>query len=249
MKIVFFDSGVGGLTVLKEAIKLLPNEKYIYYADSDNAPYGTKTKEEVLRLTIDAVNSLVWDEIKALVVACNTATSIAIDSLRQKFDFPIVGMEPAVKLAVDQNKTKKILVLATPLTLKEKKFSSLVKRLDSEEIVDILPLQKLVEFAERYIFNDERVHNYLEDNFSDIDLDNYSSIVLGCTHFSFFKKQISAITNDRFEIIDGNLGTVNRLVALLGENIRKQNEFSFEAYISGKTVSDTGIFQRYLDYI
>ena len=154
MYIGFFDSGIGGLSVLKEALKILPNENYIYYGDTENAPYGTKTKEEVKDLTFRAVEFLDKHKIKALVVACNTATSAAVRELREKYSFPIIGMEPAIKPAVENNqkKGKRVLTLATPLTLKEEKFQSLISKFDVEHIVDMLPAPKLVEFAEKFIF-------------------------------------------------------------------------------------------------
>lgn len=245
MKIAFFDSGIGGLNVLREAVLLMPDEKYIYYADSRNAPYGIRPKEEVMSLTFEAVERIADQGIKALVVACNTATSIAIDTLREHFDFPIIGMEPAVKTAVEKHKDKKVLVLATPLTLRENKFHSLLRRLDSEDKVDILPLMGLVEFAESFIFSDDRITAYLEESFSGVDLDLYSSIVLGCTHFSFFKEQIYEITKNRLEIYDGNTGTAKRLANILGAEGKAAGGFLLDLYVSGDKITD-GI---YLDII
>ena len=121
MKIAFFDSGVGGLSVLQTAIQVLPPQQYIYFADSVNAPYGTKSKKEIKKLMFEAVDFLQTKNINALVVACNTATSAAIKDLRKQYDFPIIGMEPAVKPAIEKSKKKKIVLFATELTLKEKK--------------------------------------------------------------------------------------------------------------------------------
>ena len=120
-KIAFLDSGLGGLTVLREAIKILPGEDYIYYADNMNTPYGVKTKEEVKQHIFNAVKFIVTLDAKALVVACNTATSVAIEDLRQQYNFPIIGMEPAIKPAIEKHKNtgKRILILATELSLKE----------------------------------------------------------------------------------------------------------------------------------
>lgn len=245
MKIAFFDSGIGGLNVLREAVMLMPDEKYIYYADSRNAPYGTRPKEEVMSLTFEAVENIAGHGIKALVVACNTATSIAIDALRKRFDFPVIGMEPAVKTAVEKHRDKKVLVLATPLTLRESKFQTLLKKLDSEDKVDILPLMGLVEFAESFIFADERITRYLEESFCSIDLDMYSSIVLGCTHFSFFKEQIYEITKRRLEIYDGNMGTAKRLANILGNTGNGDEGFLLDFYVSGDKITD----RRYIDII
>jgi glutamate racemase len=130
MSIGVFDSGIGGLTVLKEAIKLMPHENYFYYADTKHVPYGTKPKDEVAGYIFDAVDFFARQGVEALVVACNTATSIAINDLRVKYSFPIIGMEPAVKPAVEKVDHRRVLVLATPITVKEKKLHDLVERLD-----------------------------------------------------------------------------------------------------------------------
>lgn len=150
MKIAVFDSGIGGMTVLHQIIKLLPNEDYIYYADTTHLPYGEKPKEILKKYIFQAVDFLINHDIKALVVACNTATSAAIEDLRMNYSFPIIGIEPAVKPAVLESETenKKVLVLATRLTLKEEKYHHLVDRIDKNDIVDGLPLPELITFSE-----------------------------------------------------------------------------------------------------
>jgi glutamate racemase len=152
-KIGFMDSGFGGITVLSEALRQLPRENFIYYADIEHVPYGTKEKEEVKKYVFEAVNFLIGKGIKALVVACNTATSIAVRELRSMYDFPIVGMEPAVKPAVENGNGKRVLVLATALTLREEKFHNLVQRVDQEHVVDYLPFPEMVELAENMVFD------------------------------------------------------------------------------------------------
>lgn len=249
MNIGFFDSGIGGLSVLREALALLPNENYIYYADSDHAPYGTKTKEEVRDLTFNAVKFLTGQNIKALVVACNTATSAAVRELRGVYPFPIVGMEPAVKPAVEKssNAGKRVLVLATPLTLKEEKFQNLVSRFDAGHIVDMLPAPKLVEFAERFIFQGPEVVAYLNEILPG-SIHLYGTVVLGCTHFPLFRQALTAILPAGTDIIDGNRGTVNHLHSILkienllsASNDRGQVVF----YKSGAQVNDPVLLDNY----
>jgi len=144
--IAFFDSGIGGVTVLHEALRLMPDEDYIYYADTLNAPYGIREKHEVKKLVYDAVDFIVRKDVKAVVIACNTATSAAVEDLRRLYSIPIIGMEPAVKPAVEKNgrEHKRVIVTATPLTLKEEKLLNLIDRIDNEHIVDLLPLPDLV---------------------------------------------------------------------------------------------------------
>lgn len=216
-KIAFFDSGVGGLTVLKETMKLLPFESYIYFADTDNVPYGIKPKEEVKKLVFDAVDFLVGQKVKMVVVACNTATSVAIKELRESFSLPIVGMEPAVKPALQNTVNKKVLVLATSLTLAEQKLKELIETYDKNHQVDKLPLDGLVRFAENFDFNSQEVVNYLKNEFSKVNIDDYGTIVLGCTHFLYFKKTIKTLVSKETILIDGNEGTAKNIQRILTE--------------------------------
>jgi glutamate racemase len=209
-----FDSGMGGISTLIELKKILPNENFIYYGDSENAPYGTKTNEEILKLTMNVAEKLIAQNIKAMVVACNTATSVAVKTLREKYkDLIIIGVEPALKLAIDAG-AKNILVMATNTTLREKKFNELANKYSDIANVIKLPCPELVQIAENgKLNNDEickkQIRKYLTedmDGVSDID-----AVVLGCTHFIFYKKYIKELLNSGVFIIDGNLGTANHL--------------------------------------
>ncbi|MBM7625053.1 glutamate racemase [Sporohalobacter salinus] len=249
MKIGVFDSGVGGITVLKDSLRELPNQDYIYYADIANVPYGTKPKEEVKRYVFEAVEFIAEKEVNALVIACNTATSIAIADLRKVFEFPIIGMEPAVKPAVEKNRTKKVLVTATPLTLKEKKFQDLVSKIGSEDIIEPLPLPKLVEFAENFIFDEQTVLSHLREKFSTYNLNQYSSVVLGCTHFIFYKDLFRKIIPESVNIIDGNVGTVNQLKKKLKESKGKLGNGEIVFYSSEKRDEDNKTLRKYIEIL
>jgi len=248
MSIGVFDSGIGGLTVLKDAIKLLPGEDYLYYADTKHVPYGTKPKDEVRGYIFDAANFFAEQEVQALVVACNTATSIAINDLRKKYSFPIIGMEPAVKPAVLKADVRRVLVLATPITVREKKLHDLVERLDSEDIVDLHALPGLVELAEKFIFDEETVIRYLLNEFSRYDLREYSAVVLGCTHFIFFRKHFELILPHGVDIIDGNIGTINRLRNVLKDRKSSNGgKGNITFYCSGDKEIDDSKYRRYLE--
>jgi glutamate racemase len=250
--IAIFDSGIGGLTVLKEALKILPSENYIYYADTDHVPYGTKTKEEVKKFVLKAADFLAARQIKMLVVACNTATSIAIGELRNVYAFPIVGMEPAVKPAVSNSKNKRVLVLATQLTLKEQKFKELVDKVDNEKIVDMLPVPELVTMAEQFVFDETLIIPALSKRFSGIHIDDYGTVVLGCTHFPFYKSILKKIFAEGTEIIDGNSGTVNHVKNILEKeglkNPQPENG-KIIFYQSGREISDSEIRNLYRNLI
>ena len=170
MKIAVFDSGIGGLSVLHLALKKFPKENFLYYADSDNVPYGIKTKEEIVELVDQAIKNMLTKDIKAIVIACNTATSAAIQEMREKYSLPLIGMEPAVKKAVDFYGNKRILVIATALTVKGKKLQDLIARVDKEHLVDLIALPKLVSLAENEIFYEKEVCQYLLEELGEIKM-------------------------------------------------------------------------------
>ena len=143
-----FDSGVGGISVLKELVKQMPNEHYIYFGDSANAPYGSRPTEQVRQLTLQAAEQLYSRNIKALVVACNTATSAAIEILRQNYpELIVIGIEPALKPAADQFPRGNIGVMATQVTLREEKFAHQLERFPQAQ-VSLIPAPGLVELIE-----------------------------------------------------------------------------------------------------
>ena len=234
-----FDSGMGGLSVLHQAIKILPNEKYIYYADTDNVPYGTKTNNQIKEYVDSAVNFMVKKNVKAIVIACNTATSVNINNLRKHYNISIIGIEPAVKPATKINKEKRILLIATPVTVREEKLKKLLKEVDKENKVDLIALPRLVEFAEKEEFDSNNVEEYLKSEFKELNLDNYSELVLGCTHFNYFKPILKKIFNN-INILDGNIGIINRLKSVLEANniLGNIQSTNIEYYYSGKLVKD-----------
>lgn len=207
-----FDSGVGGLSVLKEAIKLLPHENFIYFGDSRNAPYGTKHVDQVKELSFQAIKILLKENVKAIVVACNTATSAAIEDLRNTYkDIPIVGIEPALKPAVELKKKGKIVIMATPMTLAEKKFKGLMVKYRSKAEIVPLPCPGLVEYIEKGITEGEELNHFLSEKFSTINKEAISAVVLGCTHYPFVKDELLRVLGNEVVIIDGSEGTASQL--------------------------------------
>lgn len=218
MPIGFFDSGVGGLSVLREAVKLMPNEHYVYFGDSKNAPYGVKKVEEIKDLTYKAVEFLIEKGAKAIVVACNTATSAAVASLRVTYpSIPIIGIEPAVKPAVELNRPGAIIIMATPVTLKEKKFKNLIAKYGDKAEVVSMPCPELVEYVESGDLKGKDVREYLENKFANYKREDISSVVLGCTHYPFVKDIIKDIIGKDIPVIDGGLGTSKELKRKLEE--------------------------------
>ncbi|MDD4343847.1 MAG: glutamate racemase [Eubacteriales bacterium] len=249
MRIGIFDSGIGGLTVLAEAIKKYPQGEFIYFADTGNVPYGTKSKEEVKELVLKAADFLDKKHINALLVACNTATSIGIEELRRKYDYPVIGMEPAVKTALKKDDNKKVLVMATALTLKEDKFRKLVHITGGDSRVEGLPMPGLVLFAEKKNFQGQEVEEYIRNSLSVFDLKEFSTLVLGCTHFIYFKDLIKRVLPDNIDIIDGNEGTVKNLISKLGEDEKEKSDKDKIEYYSSSKDFLKGDFEEYLSYL
>ena len=209
----------GGATIFRNAYKEI-NADYIYMADTKNAPYGLKSIEEVRKLTEKCIKELIAKDCKIIVIACNTATSAAIEYLREKYnDIIFIGTEPAIKPAIEKNKNKKIILTATSLTLKGNRLKNLLQTLKVEEKVTLLALDKLVEYSD---FNENIDYNsaykYLKDEFSKLNLEDYSRIVLGCTHFPIFKNEIRKILPQNIEIFDSEKGITNNLKRIISTN-------------------------------
>ena len=191
--IAVFDSGLGGLTVLRELLRLMPNERYLYFGDAANAPYGSHSTQEVREFTLNCTRELMAQEVKALVVACNTATSAAIDTLRRQYpDTIIIGIEPALKVAVDRFPGGNIAVMATPVTLREEKFRKLMNRYAQNCKVTPIPAPGLVELIETGHIDDPETDRYLSALLGDFR-GKLDAVVLGCTHYPFAAGAISRI--------------------------------------------------------
>lgn len=214
MKIGFFDTGLGGTTILQEAYKQI-NADFIYLADTKNSPYGVKDKETVQKLTEECMLKLMNDGCKIIVIACNTATSAAIAYLRDKYPETIfIGVEPAIKPALENANGKKVLLTATTLTLKGEKLFSLLSSLDGVDKVTPLALDELVEFAdETNEIQYGEAEEYLKSKFSNLNLDEYSGIVLGCTHFPIFKDVIRKLLPADIKVYEPSEGITRNLIS------------------------------------
>ena len=217
------DSGVGGVSVLYEAMCALPGEDFLYMADEANVPYGDKTEQEILLLVQQAAEAMRRRGIKALVIACNTATSAAARALRQEWDIPVIGMEPALKPAVMAHSGKMVAVMATKATLHQEKFRALLGRYGAEAEVRLIPGPGLAELVENSA-SDDVLQAYLRDAIPIEVRENAVSVVLGCTHYLFARRAIRAVFQKDVTMFDGNAGTVRQLARLLEEGglLRKE---------------------------
>ena len=217
----FFDSGVGGLSVLKTAYSLMPDEHYIYYGDNLNAPYGEKSEDEIKALSLAAGAFLFSKGVKAIVVACNTATSAAIQMMRERFNLPVISMEPAVKPALTALSGGKVLVLATPATVSQARYLDLIERLGAHDKVISVGCGGLVELIEDGYTDEESIQGYLKKKLAFLRDERIDAVVLGCTHYAFAEKPIKSYMDQMFTtdcpVFDGRHGTASHLMHVLEE--------------------------------
>ena len=220
--IAVFDSGVGGISVLRHLRREMPGERFLYFGDSANAPYGTRPTEQIQALTTAAAEMLMGRGIKALVLACNTATAAAAKSLRLRFpDTIIIGIEPALKLAADRFPGGTVGVMATPATLREGKFARLMERCDQCQVVK-LPAPGLVELVEAGKADSHETEQLLRQLLQPWE-GKLDAIVLGCTHYPFARDMIRKLLGRECAILDGGHGTaIHTRRRLEGEDLLRE---------------------------
>ncbi len=208
----FFDSGLGGISVLQQTRKLLPAEHYLYFGDSFHAPYGVRSAEEVLALSVEATERLLAEGAKAIVIACNTATSAAAAELRQRYpEIPIIGTEPALKPAVERHPGGRVLVMATAMTLKEQKFHDLWMQYAGQAEIVPVSCTGLMEFVEQGQLDGEAVERYLLEKLEPFVKVPVDAVVLGCTHYPFLRPVLRRLLGRSPEILDGADGVARQL--------------------------------------
>ncbi len=239
-----FDSGVGGISALRAMIRTLPKEHFIYFGDTANAPYGTKKTEEVIACVRQVTDKLLERNIKALVIACNTATGAAAYTLRRELAIPVIGMEPALKPASEIRKNGEILVLATPLTLHQEKFNLLMEKYGEGAVR--VPCTGLMELVEQEDWKGAKA--YLKEVFALYDLKKVDAVVLGCTHYVFLMDMIRGMLPGHIAITEGSDGTARQLRRVLARNhlLNTAGEGCVELETSG-SAEDLEKMRRLLD--
>mgnify|MGYP003635191935 CR=1 FL=1 len=214
----FFDSGVGGLTIWNDLVNALPNEDTIYIADSINAPYGGKTPDEIIDLSVANTQKLVDLGAKLIVVACNTATTQAIQTLRERFDFPFIGIEPAIKPAAERSKSKVIGVLATHGTLESDHFNRTKKNFSQGVEVVTQVGDGLVTAIEKGDLASEELKSILAGHLKELKKHPIDYLVLGCTHYPLLKPLMQSILTDQVEILDSGKAVAAQIKKVLIDN-------------------------------
>jgi len=215
-----FDSGVGGLSVLREIVRQLPQHDVLYFADTDHVPYGDREADEIRSFSAAITSFLVEQGARVIVVACNTASAVALYHLRARFDLPIVGMEPAVKPAAEQTHSQHIGVIATQATFQGELFARLVERFAQDAQVHTQVCPGLVERVEAGLADDPGTEALLREYLTPMLEAGIDSLVLGCTHYPFLRAAIERVIGPEVTVIDPAPAVARqtgRVLARLGE--------------------------------
>jgi glutamate racemase len=236
-----FDSGIGGTSIWKEIHQLLPNEKTVYLADSKNAPYGQKNKQEIVALSMKNTDFLLKMNCKIIVVACNTATTNAIQELRGKYNVPFIGIEPAIKPAAVNSKTQTIGILATKGTLNSELFHKTTEMYQDTKIVEQVG-HGLVQLIESGQINSLEMQTLLQSYLQPMIDANIDYLVLGCSHYPYLIPQIKKILPDHIQIIDSGQAVARQTQKVLEEKVGfsnlKEPEPVFYTNTNPKVVSE-----------
>ncbi len=233
-----FDSGVGGLTVLKELKKVFPNESFIYYGDTARVPYGLKSKKTVTRYAIQIINFLLKKDVKLIVVACNTVSSNSIPILKKLFPIPIIGViEPGVNLAVSLTKNKKIGVIGTPATIKSHKYKSFLLKKNKNIKVFEKACPLFVPLVEEGWLNSPITYEVIKTYLSDIKKENIDTLILGCTHYPLLAPLIQKYL-PKVSLINSGYSIALKIKDILKKNnlySSKKKKIKDEYYVSDLT--------------
>lgn len=246
--IAVFDSGLGGISVLRHLLRLMPGERYLYFGDSANAPYGSRPTSEVRALTMAAAEKLMAEKpLKALVLACNTATAAAVKELRTKYpQLIVIGIEPALKVAADHYPGGRIGVMATEVTLREEKFDTLLHRFHENCSIAKIPMPGLVQLVEAGKTDSPEIETLLQSLLAPY-IGKLDAVVLGCTHYPLAAKAISKVLGETVVLLDGGEGTARETRRrLLNAGLLEEGRGELLVENSG---SDPGLIARAYDLL
>lgn len=248
-----FDSGLGGVSVLREAVRIMPHETFLYYGDNANAPYGDRSEDEITALTFDCAHFLQKQGAKIILIACNTATATCVSRIREELDIPVVSIEPAIKPACEAPGAGKILMAATLATTRLARYRALQARMKDPSRVINVPCPGLVDRIEQGVFAadafDDLFDTYFRDHW-DMPIDG---IVLGCTHYVFIRDAFARYARMHFQgesrLYDGNLATARQLQHVLEKKslAKTQGEGRVCFYTSGDEARFAPLFDRLLN--
>ena len=244
-----FDSGVGGLTVVKELIRQLPNEDIVYFGDTARVPYGIKSKETVIRFTIENILFLLKQDVKLICVACNTASSVALQVIKSHFKVPVVGViSPGVREAVYATKNKRIGVIGTKGTIKSRAYEIEIKQLDAKVKVTALACPLFVPFAEEGWLNGDVVEKVANFYLKPLKQASVDTVILGCTHYPLLKPVIKKVLGDKVTLIDSAKQVAIEVKKILASEglLNKAKPGKHRFFVSDNPEWFSGLAERFL---
>lgn len=243
-----FDSGLGGLTVMKEIMRRMPQESIIYFGDTGRVPYGTRSSETIQKYTEQDIQFLLQFDIKAIVIACGTASSVAMEHVRAQFDLPIIGVvQPTAKMAAQQTRNKKIGILGTNGTIRSGAYQRLLAEIDGDIQVVTAACPLFVPIVENGYAESQIAHIAAEEYLQPMMQAGVDTIILGCTHYPLLKNVISAIMGNSVTLIDSGVPTshyINNLLSEQGLLSSKQPQYRF--YVSDEVENFTNLAGMFL---
>jgi glutamate racemase len=246
-----FDSGIGGLTVLKEIVKEMPSEGTIYLGDTARVPYGIRSPETVIRYSLENTRFLFSKDIKFLVVACNTASSVSLDKIKSVVPIPVIGViEPGAKAAVRATRNKKIGIIGTEATVRSDSYARLIKTIDRDMEVSGLPCPLFVPLVEEGWTDGEITALVAEKYLKEIKNKNIDTLVLGCTHYPLLKKVISQVMGESVSLIDSAIEVAKEVRTMLetsGLSREQEAKPPREFYVTDSPVRFTRVGERFLE--
>jgi len=214
-----FDSGLGGLTVVKQLKKVLPDENIIYFGDTGRVPYGTRSNETIIKYVKSDVSFLKSFDIKAIIVACGTASTVALPQMKQDSDIPLIGVvEPTVEAAVKKSKSKRIAVLGTPGTIKSGMYEKLIRQIEPDAFVINKACTLFVPIVENGCTDDEIAYHVCKKYLDEILKENVDTIILGCTHYPLLTEVIGDIMGEQVTLVDAGCESAYAVKRLLRKN-------------------------------
>ena len=230
-----FDSGLGGLTVLKEIIKVLPNENIVYFGDTARVPYGPRSKETIMEYTFQAINFLISKNVKAIVIACNTATARCLKEANEKYNIPIIGViEAGARTASYSTKNKIVGVIGTEGTVNSKAYDKEIKKIDNEIKIVSKACPLFVPIIEEGWADTEVAHLTAKEYLKELLEQDIDSLVLGCTHYPILKKTIGDIVGEKIKLVNPAKETAKDLSIILEQQniLRDNTDATYEYYVS-----------------
>ena len=217
-----FDSGLGGVSTLGQAMHMLPREKFIYYGDSGVPPYAFMTGSQIRERCRGICDGFMAQGAKAIVIACNTATSAALEDLKARYDIPVLGIVPAVEAAVAQAGSGKILLLATEFTIQSETLRELIQTYAADREIEMRAPREIIDLVESGTIDGPQMDACIRRFFKDLNTDAITAVIFGCTHLGFLNHSISGVIGSHIHIADGNQDTIKQLIQVLDSlNLRR----------------------------